>query len=298
MASDELKALIDLRWANPYNPSQSIDSLRGKGPDGGRVPKPNTDVQSCDMDGVYGEWVVNGTPQNEGVFLFFHGGGYYRGSAEASRRIGSNLSASCGCRCLTVDYRLAPENPFPAAVEDAYSAYQWTLKQGTPSHQIIVGGSSAGGGLAAALLAKLKMEGEGQPAAAVLLSPWTDLTQSAATFASNQDSDPSISKIYLDRMAGLYLNGVDPKDPLASPLFSDLEGLPPILVQVGKPETMLGDAEAFANKARHCGVPVDFQAYDDVPHGWHNSDHVVPGIPEALDAFDKIGHFFKTHIKN
>ncbi len=298
MASDELKALIDLRWADPYNPSQSIESLRGKGPDGGSIPRPNTEVESCDMDGVYGEWVVNGTPQNQGVFLFFHGGGYYRSSAEASRRIGSNLSASCGCRCLTVDYRLAPENPFPAAVDDAYSAYQWTLKQGIPSHQIVVGGSSAGGGLAAALLAKLKREGEVQPAAAVLLSPWTDLTQSAATFESNQDTDPSISKIYLDRMAGLYLNGVDPKDPLASPVFSDLEGLPPILVQVGKPETMFGDAEAFAKKARLCGVSVDFQAYKDVPHAWHNSDHVIPGIPEVLDAIEKIGHFFTTHITN
>ena len=140
------------------------------------------------------------------------------------------------------------------------------------------------------------MEGEGQPAAAVLLSPWTDLSQSAATFESNQDSDPSISKIYLDRMAGLYLNGVDPKDPLASPVYSDLEGLPPILVQVGKLETMFGDAEAFANKARHCGVQVDFQAYDDVPHAWHNSDHVVSRIPEALDAFNKIGHFFTIHV--
>lgn len=297
MASDELKALIELRGASPYHPSQSIDSLRGKGPDAGSVPRPNTDVQPCDMDGVYGEWVVNGTPRNEGVFLFFHGGGYYRSSAEASRRIGSNLSASCGCRCLTVDYRLAPENPFPAAVDDAYSAYQWTLKQGVSSHQIIVGGSSAGGGLAAALLAKLKIKGECQPAAAVLLSPWTDLTQSAATFESNQDTDPSISKIYLDRMAGLYLNGVDPKEPLASPVFSDLEGLPPILIQVGKSETMFGDAEAFANKARHCGVQVDFQAYDDVPHAWHNSDHVVPGIPEVLDAIEKIGQFFTTHVK-
>ena len=296
MPSEKLKSLIALRRASPYDSSQSIELLRGKGPDAGSVPRPNTKIEFCDMDGVYGEWVVNGTLTNEGVFVFFHGGGYYRSSAEASRRIGSNISASCGCRCLTVDYRLAPENPFPAAVEDAYAAYQWTLKQGVPSHQIVVGGSSAGGGLTAALLAKLKMEGEGQPAAAVLLSPWTDLTQSAATFESNQDSDPSISKIYLDRMAGLYLNGVDPKDPLASPVFSDLEGLPPILVQVGKPETMFGDAEAFANKARDCGVQLDFQAYDDVPHAWHNSDHVVPRIPEALDAFNKIGHFFTTHV--
>lgn len=293
MSSDQLKSLIALRQANPYNPSQSIESLRGDEPGPGSIPRSNTVIEKCDADGVYGEWVVCGTPTTESVFMFLHGGGYYRSSAKASRRIASDLSDACGCRCFTVDYRLAPEHPFPAAIDDAFTAYHWLLKQGYSSKHIVVGGSSAGGGLAAALLAKLKLNGESQPAAAVLLSPWTDLTQSAETFVTNFDSDPTISKAYLDRMAGLYLNGADPTEPLASPFFSDLEGLPPMLVQAGKPETMFGDALAYAEKARRQGVEVVFEPYDDVPHGWHNSAHVIPDIPEALAAIDQIGIFLE-----
>ena len=295
MASEQLKALLALRRAHPYDPSLKIEELRGDGNDPGSVPKPGTRVEPCDADGVYCEWVVCGVPTTESVFMYLHGGGYYRSSAIASRSIASNLSAVCGCRCVTVDYRLAPEHSFPAAVDDAYTAYHWLLKQGISAEQIIVGGSSAGGGLSAALLAKLKQTGEGQPAAAVLMSPWTDLTQSAETFVSNADLDPSISKVYLDRMAGLYLKGADPADPLASPVYSDLEGLPPILVQVGKSETMFGDAEAYSNKARQQGVQVEYEAYDDVPHAWQNSAHVIPDIPETLEAVKGIGRFFSAH---
>lgn len=297
MASEQLKTLIAQKRANPYNPNQSIESLRGNGPDGGSIPRPDTKVESCDANGVYCEWVTYGVPATESVFMFLHGGGYYRSSAKASRMVASNLSAACGCRCLTVEYRLAPENPFPAAVDDAYAAYSWLLKQGLSPKQIIVGGSSAGGGLTAALLAKLKLLGESQPAAAVLLSPWTDLTQSADTFVTNADSDPTISKVYLDRMAAQYLDGVDPTDPLASPTFSDMTGLPPMLVQVGKSETMFGDGLAYTDKAREAGVQVEFDPYDDVIHGWHNSAHVVPGMPEALEATARIGAFFKERTR-
>lgn len=296
MASDELKKLIDRKRTNPYDPSQSIDFLRGTGPDGGSIPRPDTKVESCDADGVYCEWVTNGDPTSESVFVFLHGGGYYRSSAIASRMVASNLSAACRCRCFTVEYRLAPEHVFPAAVDDAYTAFKWLLKQGLSSKQIVVGGSSAGGGLTAALLAKLKLLGESQPAAAVLLSPWTDLTQSAGTFVTNADSDPTISKVYLDRMAAQYLDGTDPTDPLASPTFSDMAGLPPMLVQVGKSETMFGDGLGYAEKARQAGVQVEFDPYDDVIHGWHNSAHVVPGMPEALEATARIGSFFKERV--
>ncbi len=295
MASDELKQLIALKRADPYDPSQSIASLRGDGVGGGGIPRPDTAITPCDADGVYGEWIVHGTPATESVFMFLHGGGYYRSSAKASRRVASDLSAACGCRCFTVDYRLAPEHPFPAAIDDAYTAYQWLLKQGVSAKQIVVGGSSAGGGLTAALLAKLKLADESQPLAAVLLSPWTDLTQSAETFGTNAESDPTISKVYLDRMAAQYLNGADPVEPLASPVFSDLEGLPPMLVQVGISETMFGDSLAYVGNARQAGVQIELDAYEDVIHGWHNSAHVIPEMPEALDAIERIGKFFKTH---
>lgn len=294
MASDELKALIALKRAKPHDPAQSVAVLRGPGPDAGRIPRKGTTVLPVDANGVYCEWVTFGQPTNENVFMFFHGGGYYRSSAIATRLLASNLSAACGCRCLTVDYRLAPEHRFPAAVDDAHTTYRWLLDQQIAAKQIVVGGSSAGGGLTAALLNKLKQSGEPLPLAAVLLSPWTDLTQSAETFVTNAHSDPTISKAYLDRAADWYLAGADPQDPLASPVFSDLSGLPPMLVQVGNSETMYGDALAYAHKARSAGADVELDACDDVIHGWHNSVHVVPGIPETLAAFQKIGNFFRS----
>ncbi len=293
MASDALRKLIELKRSNPYDPKKTIQALREVGADAGSEPREGTEVASVDAKGVPAEWVVNGVPDTDTVFMFLHGGGYYRGSAQASRRIASDLSAACHCKCITVDYRLAPEHPFPAALDDAFNVYCWLESNGIPASRIVVGGSSAGGGLSAALLARLKRESRVQPAAAILLSPWTDLTQSAETFASNAASDPAISKAYLDRMALAYLDGVSPTDPRASPVYSDLSGLPPLLVQVGNSETMYGDALAFVAKARSAGVEVALEEYDDVIHGWHNSAHTIPNIPETLRAFEQIGDFFK-----
>jgi monoterpene epsilon-lactone hydrolase len=298
MASEELKALLAIRWANRPDPSRKIEDIRDEDEsDPGRIPCPGTTYVPCGAGSVYCEWVTWEIPKTESVFLYLYGGGYYRSSSPASRVVASNLSKACGCRCFTVDYRLAPENKFPAAIDDAYTAYQWLLKQGISPKQIVVGGSSAGGGLTAALLAKLKQNGDDQPAAAVLLSPWTDLTQSSETYVTNADVDPSISKDYLDLAATQYLNGADPKHPLASPIFSDLEWLPPLLIQVGNEETMYGDAEAYAEKARQADVQVEFETFDDVPHAWHNSEQHVPEIPEVWVALDRIGEFFKRHAR-
>lgn len=295
MASEELKKLLAIRWASRLDLTQSVEEVRaGDEPDPGRIPRPGTSYESCDADGVYCEWVTWETPKTQSVFIYLHGGGYYRSGGPASRMAASSLSMVCGCRCFTVDYRLAPEHQFPAAVDDAYAAYQWLLKQGISPKQIIVGGSSAGGGLTAAVLAKLKQNGKEQPAAAVLLSPWTDLTQSGETYITNADVDPSISKSYLDLAAVRYLGDTEPTHPLASPVFSNLDGLPPLLIQVGKQETMYSDAEAYANKAREAGVSVKFESFDDVPHAWHNSEQHVPGIPEVWTALDQIGKFFKA----
>lgn len=296
MASEQLKELIAMRWASKPNPNIPIEVMRSNDSDGGLIPRPGTTVEPADADGVYGEWVSYGTPSSESIFLFMHGGGFCRSSGPASRRLASNLSAACGCRCFTVDYRLAPEHSFPAAIDDTYTAYRWLLKQGIPPHQIVIGGSSAGGGLTGSLLERIKQTGGVQPAAAVFISPWTDLTQSASTYRTNADVDCSISKEHLDRMANQYLDGADPRHPLASPVFSDLSGLPPLLVLVGKQETMYGDADAYAAKARRAGVSVQFEPYDDVPHAWLSGDHIVPGTPEIHAAFNRIGEFFKAHV--
>lgn len=296
--SQELLTLIAQRQANPYQPHKSIAELRGTSPDPGCIPRPDTIVKPVDADGVSCEWVHRQDSPSSDVYLFFHGGGYYRGSAAASRRIASFLSEVCHMRCLTVDYRLAPEHPFPAAVEDAVTSYHWLRQQLGPGGRIIIGGSSAGGGLAAALLNVLKRDNVPLPLAAILMSPWTDLTQGAASYVTHAEGDPSISKLYLDRMAGLYLNGASATDPFASPVQANLDGLPPILIQVGMEETMQGDALAYATKAREAGVAVHYEEFAHVVHGWHNSEQHVPGIPETIDAMGKIAAFTRTILSS
>lgn len=298
MPSDELKALLELRWANKPDPTGPFEKLRDAGQDPGIEPRPGTTCERVDADGVPCEWVIWDKPVTEAIIVYLHGGGYYRSSGPESRMIASNLSKVCGSRCFTVDYRLAPEHKFPAAVEDAFAAYRWLLDEGVLARDIVVCGSSAGGGLTAALLAKLKMEDRELPAASVLISPWTDLTQTAETYISNADKDPTISKLYLDLAAKRYLAEEDPKHPLASPVYSDLRGLSPTLIQVGNEETMLGDAEAFAEKARADGVNVTLELFDDVPHAWHNSEQWVPGIPEVWEALERIGDFFRCHTNS
>ena len=288
--SPALEKILAAKRANPYSDEKSIDELRTEHRAGGAaVPLPEgTTWEAVDAGGVPAEWIACGSPTSGKVFLFIHGGGYYRGSAAATRSTAARISAVSGMRCLSIDYRLAPENTFPAAIDDTYTAYKWLLKQGVTPADIVVGGISAGGGLTLALLLKLKETRESQPAGAVPMSAWTDLTQSGDTMHTNAESDPVICKAYLDRMAGLYLGGTDAKVPLASPLFGDLTGLPPLLVQIGTAESMLDDSRRFAERARDAGVDVEYEPWEDMFHGWHGSAHV---LEEAQQAIESIGRF-------
>lgn len=295
MASAELAELIAAKRAAPYRAEQTIAELREASEAGGRrVPLPDgSRVEAVQADGVPCAWIDAPAARPDRVFLFFHGGGYYRGSVAASQATAAHFSAACGARCLSVDYRLAPEHPFPAAVDDAQAAYGWLLAQGLQPAHIVVGGISAGGGLCLALLLRLRAAAMPLPAAAVPLSAWTDLTQSGATFETRAALDPSISKAYLDRMAALYLAGGDARQPEASPLFGDLRGLPPMLLQVGAAETMLDDSAVFAERARAAGVAVCLETWEDMIHGWHGSAHV---LPEARRAIARIGEFVRQHV--
>jgi monoterpene epsilon-lactone hydrolase len=295
MASPELQTLIDAKRADPYTPEKTLADLRGaNAAAGAAIALPEgTICTQVDADGVNAEWIVAPNAETDKTFMFIHGGGYYRGSAASSRSPAAHISAATGAQVFSIDYRLAPENPFPGAVEDALTAYRWMLAQGADPARTMVGGVSAGGGLTLALLLKLKETGDPLPAGAAPMSAWVDMTQSGESFVTKAEADPTISKIYLDRMAGYYLNGADPKTPLASPLFGDLSGLPPLLMQVGTAETLMDDSRVFAERAKAAGVDVIYEAWDDLIHGWHGSAHV---LPEARDAIAHIGDFYNRVI--
>jgi acetyl esterase/lipase len=226
------------------------------------------------------------------VLLYFHGGGYKLGSVRSHRDLMARLSRAARCRVLGVGYRLAPEHHFPAPVTDALAAYAWVLAQGVPPARIAFAGDSAGGGLAAAALLAARERAMPQPAAAVLLSAWTDLTADGASYTTRAAADPIHQRAMILATARHYLGEHgNPEDPLASPLFGNLEGLPPLLLQVGDRETGLDDSTRFAAKARAAGVAVTLEIYDQMIHVFQQFPDL---LPEAHQAIDSIGRFLST----
>ena len=224
---------------------------------------------AVDLDGVPGEWSIAPGSDASRVLMFFHGGGYCSGSIASHRRMVTEAGRYAGARTLAVGYRLAPEHPFPAAFDDALVAWRFLRRQGIAAARIAVGGDSAGGGLTAALINRLRASGDEKPACAWLVSPWTDLTMSGSTMASKDAADPLIHKPYLEELATAYLPAtLDRKDPRVSPLFADLRGFPPVLVQVGSDETLLDDAVRFAAAAGAADVAVTFEIWPRMIHAW------------------------------
>lgn len=223
-----------------------------------------------------------------GALLYFHGGAYVTGSARGYRGLAAELGRAAGVPAIALDYRLAPAHPFPAAVEDAVAAYRSLLDRGTAPGRISFAGDSAGGGLALAALVKAREDGLPLPAAALLISPWLDLSGTGATIASKAQDDPALTEQGLAAMARHYLAGVESTHPLASPLFADLAGLPPLLVQVGSAEILLSDSTRLAAAAGEANTPIDLQVWPDMPHVWH-AFHFM--LPEARAAIDRAGEF-------
>ena len=281
-----LKNIIHAKLKNPYTENKTIDQLRKETEEAGnKTPLPkNTKFKRVSVGNIDAEWITCGEFETDKIFMFMHGGGYYRGSIAATRATVARISAEAKVRCLSIEYRLAPEHPFPAAIDDTFTAYNWLLKEGLKPKNIIVSGQSAGGGLCLALLLKLKEKNFFQPRGAVALSPWTDLSQSGKTMITNANIDPVISKKYLDRMANLYLSKTPSDTPLASPLYGDLSGLPPILVQVGSAETMLDDSKRFVERAKEAKVDVQIEVWKDMFHGWHGSAHILKDADEAIKS--------------
>lgn len=227
------------------------------------------------------------------VLLYLHGGGFRIASALAYRAYGSHLARVLGGRVILVDYRLAPEDPYPAALDDVTTAFRALVAAGTDPAQVVVAGDSAGGGLAASLtLRALQDPGGPLPAAMVCCSPWVDLTVTAGTYESNGATDQLFSRASATDAAAAYLGDHDASDPLVSPRFGSWATAPPVLVQVGDIEVLYDDACGFTDVLRAAGVDVTLHVYPDMPHIWPMS---YPAFPEAIEAVEEIAAFVRRH---
>jgi epsilon-lactone hydrolase len=257
-------------------------------------PAAGVKFTGVDIGGVDGEWSMVPGSDDARVLIYFHGGGYCSGSIRSHRRLVSEAGRAAGIRTLAVGYRLAPEHPFPAAFDDALSAWRFVRRQGIAAAHVAVGGDSAGGGLTAALINRLREAGEEQPACAWLVSPWTDLTMSGSTLSSKDAVDPLIHKPYLEELAGAYLPAaIDRKDPRVSPLYADLRGFPPTLIQIGSDETLLDDSVRFAAAAGNADVAVTLEIWPHMIHAWPMwNAHLEDGRRALASA----GAFMRAHL--
>jgi len=240
------------------------------------------------VGGVSGYWLAPPEVKPGRILYYLHGGSYLAGGLETHHHLVGRLAVACRARALLAEYRLAPEHPFPAAVEDAVAGYRALLEAGESSTEMVVMGDSAGGGLTLALLMQVRDQGLPLPAAAVLLSPWTDLACTAPSLRTRAEVDPWLVADVVPREAALYLAGADPRNPLASPLYGNLAGLPPLLIHVGEDEILLDDATRVATKAEEAGVPVTLRVW---PTLWHVFHLFWDQVPAAETAVLEIGQY-------
>jgi acetyl esterase/lipase len=296
MPSPQLEALLGaLRAGNPIS-GDTIPAMRESmaAAMAGFAPPADVRYEAVDAGGVRAEWTAAPGAREDRALVYLHGGGYCLGGVATHRGLVARLSRTARLRVLSVDYRLAPEHPHPAAVEDAVAAVRFAYASGLPPSRVAVGGDSAGGGLAVATLLRLRDAGLPLPAAGVCISPWTDLTGSGESVRSRADLDPLVGADDLRVLADAYLAGGDPRAPLASPLFADLLGLPPLLVHVGTSEILLDDATGLAERARDVGVPVELEVWDDMIHVWHAFADV---LPEGAQAIEGIAGFLEKRLR-
>jgi len=245
--------------------------------------------------GVAAEWIAAPNAVENCVILYLHGGGYVFGSIDTHRELAFRIAKSAGMRALCIDYRLAPESPFPAALEDAVATYRWLLSTGIKPEHIVIAGDSAGGGLAITTLLALRDAGELLPAAAVCLSPWIDLEAQGESMMTNAETDPIITMEFIQFLTQHYLRTRDLRNPLAAPLYADLTGLPPLLIQTGGAETLLDDAIRIAKRCQIAGVHTELEIWNDMIHVWQLFATV---LPEGQKAIDRIGKFIRRYVRS
>ena len=250
--------------------------------------------ERVEAGGVYGEWISPANAPKDKAILYFHGGGFRIGSVTSHRDLIAQIAVASGCRVLAINYRLAPEHRFPTARDDALAAYDGMLGQGLEPANIVFAGDSAGANLALAAMLALRERKRPLPAAAVLMSPWTDLAATGASYVSRADADPIHQRPMILALAKNYLGGEgNPCDPLVSPLYADLAGMPPLLIQVGDRETVLDDSVMLADKARAAGVEVDLQIWDGMIHVFQMFG---AELAEAHRAIAGIALFLDRHL--
>lgn len=294
--AEQLKAAFrDLREQSLTNADATLEEMRASALGFANLtgePEGVT-VEAVDAGGVPAQWIVPDGAASDRVIEYVHGGGYVLMSAETHRKLVGHIAKATGCRALNVDYRLAPEHPHPAAVEDATAAYRWLLEQGIEPRHIAISGDSAGGGLTLATAVKLRDEGVALPAALVPLSPWTDMEGTGATMKTRAEVDMIVAPDAIGQLSQVFLGGGDPRDPLASPLYADPTGLPPCYIQVGDEEVLLDDAVRFAERAKAAGVDVTLDVFPEMQHVFQIA---VGNMPEADAAVAKIGAWLKPRL--
>ena len=257
----------------------------------------NTAVVICEpvsAGGVDGEWISPACAPEDKAILYFHGGGFRIGSVASHRDLMAQIALASDCRVLAINYRLAPEHRFPAALDDALAAYGWMLDRGLKSGNVAFAGDSAGGNLVLGAMLALRERGLPLPVSAVLMSPWTDLAATGPSYVSRAEADPIHQRPMILALANNYLGGQgDPCDPLVSPLYADLRGLPPLLIQVGDRETVLDDSVMFADLARAAGVDVSLEVWDGMIHVFQMFG---AELPEARQAIASIAGFLNRHL--
>lgn len=250
-------------------------------------------VEPGKVGGIEGDWVRKRGVRSDAALLYLHGGGYRIGSPLSHRHVVGALSAAANIPVFAANYRLAPEEPFPAAVDDATAAYRGLINLGYAPNRLAIAGDSAGGGLTIATLVSAKQKSVPMPAAAAVISPWVDLTNAAPSYRLRAERDPMISRDRIDVFANHYLAGQDAKSPLASPLYADLKNLPPLLIQVGSEEVLHDDATQLYDRAIGAGVEATLESWGEMIHVWH---FFHPMLSRGREAIDRIGQFLRTRM--
>jgi epsilon-lactone hydrolase len=292
---DLIETLRDQQKASAGQAPPTLEELRAAFAPAGRLYPVPDDVRVTEVDagGVPAHWLTAPGADTGRVLLFLHGGGFELGSLRSDGELAARLGRASGMRVLFPEYRLAPEHPFPAAIDDVLAVWRWLrTDQGLSARSIAVAGDSAGGGLAVALLVATRDAGEALPSAATLMSPTVDLTSSGASMTERVDQDPFSTPALLRQLASDYLAGADPKTPLASPLFASLSGLPPLLILVGTADLLLSDSERLAAAATEAGVDVTLEMDEGLPHVYP----IMLGTPEAAEGTEQIGKFLRARV--